>query len=48
MAGTEEHERSGILGHANITTTSRYLASQPLRLEQAAAKPEGITFSGLA
>jgi hypothetical protein len=28
------------LGHANITTTSRYLASTPLRLEQALAKLE--------
>ena len=28
------------LGHANITTTSRYLASTPLRLEKALANLE--------
>ena len=36
----ELHDVQAFLGHANITTTSRYLRSTPLRLEQALARLE--------
>ncbi len=39
-SGASDHDVRDFLGHANITTTSRYLASTPLRLEQALAKLE--------
>ena len=39
-SGASDHDVQDFLGHANITTTSRYLASTPLRLEQALAKLE--------
>ena len=35
------HDVKDFLGHANITTTSRYLASSPVRLERALARMEG-------
>jgi integrase len=34
------HDVRDFLGHANITTTSRYLASSPVRLEKALARLE--------
>ena len=34
------HDVRDFLGHANITTTSRYLQSAPIRLEQALARLE--------
>lgn len=40
-SGAEQHDVRDFLGHANITTTSRYLASAPVRLEQALARMEG-------
>lgn len=40
-SGAEQHDVRDFLGHANITTTSRYLASTPVRLEQALARMEG-------
>lgn len=40
-SGAQHHDVRDFLGHANITTTSRYLASTPLRLEQALARMEG-------
>ena len=39
-SGASDHDVRDFLGHANITTTSRYLASTPLRLEQALANLE--------
>ena len=39
-SGAEQHDVRDFLGHANITTTSRYLASTPVRLEQALARME--------
>ena len=39
-SGASVHDVRDFLGHANITTTSRYLASTPLRLEQALANLE--------
>ena len=39
-SGASDHDVWDFLGHANITTTSRYLASTPLRLEQALANLE--------
>ena len=40
-SGASEHDVRDFLGHANITTTSRYLKSTPLRLEKALAHMEG-------
>ena len=40
-SGASDHDVRDFLGHANITTTSRYLAGTPLRLEQALANLEG-------
>ena len=45
-SGASDHDVRDFLGHANITTTSRYLASTPLRLEQALAKLEAGIQSG--
>ena len=42
-SGASDHDVRDFLGHANITTTSRYLASTPLRLEQALANLEART-----
>ena len=39
-SGASDHDVRDFLGHANITTTSRYLASTPLGLEQALANLE--------
>ena len=39
-SGSSEHDVRDFLGHANITTTSRYLASTPGRLERALANLE--------
>jgi integrase len=39
-SGASEHDVRDFLGHANITTTSRYLKSTPLRLEKALANME--------
>ena len=39
-SGASDHDVRDFLGHANITTTSRYLASTPLRLEKALANLE--------
>ena len=39
-SGGSDHDVRDFLGHAKITTTSRYLASTPLRLEQALANLE--------
>jgi hypothetical protein len=35
VAGAALHDVQAFLGHANITRTSRYLQSAPVRLEQA-------------
>jgi len=40
-SGAQQHDVRDFLGHANITTTSRYLASTPVRLEQALARMDG-------
>jgi integrase len=40
-SGAQHHDVRDFLGHANITTTSRYLASTPVRLERALARMEG-------
>jgi integrase len=40
-SGASEHDVRDFLGHANITTTSRYLKSTPLRLEKVLANMEG-------
>ena len=45
-SGASDHDVRDFLGHANITTTSRYLASTPLRLEQALANLEFCSGSG--
>ena len=42
-SGASDHDVRDFLGHANITTTSRYLASTPLRLEQALANLEAVS-----
>lgn len=39
-SGADQHDVRDFLGHANITTTSRYLRSTPLRLERALATLE--------
>jgi integrase len=39
------HDVRDFLGHANITTTSRYLASSPVRLARALARLEGPSTS---
>ena len=39
-SGADPHDVREFLGHANISTTSRYLASTPLRLEKALARME--------
>ena len=39
-SGASDHDVRDFLGHANITTTSRYLASTPPRLEQTLANME--------
>jgi integrase len=39
-SGAEQHDVRDFLGHANITTTSRYLASTPVRLARALARME--------
>jgi site-specific recombinase XerC len=39
-SGAALHDVQAFLGHANITTTSRYLQSAPVRLEQALARME--------
>ena len=39
-SGASEHDVRDFLGHANITTTSRYLQSSALRLERALAHME--------
>jgi integrase len=41
-SGAALHDVQAFLGHANITTTSRYLQSAPLRLEQALARMEQL------
>lgn len=40
-SGAEMHDVRDFLGHANITTTSRYVQSTPLRLERVLAAMEG-------
>jgi integrase len=47
-SGASEHDVRAFLGHANITTTSRYLESTPLRLEKALANLEGSIRTPLA
>lgn len=42
------HDVRDFLGHANITTTSRYLQSTPTRLERALARLEKDTAGGFA
>ena len=37
------HDVRDFLGHANITTTSRYLRSTPVRLAQALERTEAAT-----
>jgi integrase len=37
-SGSDQHDVKEFLGHASITTTSRYLASSALRLERALAR----------
>jgi integrase len=39
-SGASQHDVKDFLGHANITTTSRYLKSTPLRLEKALERME--------
>ena len=39
-SGASDHDVRDFLGHANISTTSRYLGSTPLRLERALADLE--------
>jgi integrase len=39
-SGADQHDVRDFLGHANITTTSRYLRSTPKRLESALARME--------
>ncbi len=40
-SGADQHDVRDFLGHANITTTSRYLATPPVRLERALSRMEG-------
>ena len=40
-SGAEMHDVRDFLGHANITTTSRYVQSTPLRLERVLNQREG-------
>jgi integrase len=47
-SGAEQHDVRDFLGHANITTTSRYLASTPIRLERALARMEDALRTGFA
>ncbi len=47
-SGAEQHDVRDFLGHANITTTSRYLASTPVRLERALARMEDAISTPLA
>jgi integrase len=44
-SGADLHDVRDFLGHAAITTTSRYLQSTPLRLERALARLEGAGFA---
>ena len=46
-SGAADHDVQKFLGHANITTTSRYLSSTPLRLERAMAALEAGFAHGL-
>lgn len=39
-SGASEHDVAAFLGHANITTTSRHLATTPVRLEKALQRLE--------
>ena len=41
-SGAALHDVQAFLGHANITTTSRYLQSAPVRLEQALSRMEAV------
>jgi len=41
-SGAESHDVRDFPGHANITTTSRYVASTPVRLARALARMEGV------
>ncbi len=47
-SGAESHDVRDFLGHANITTTSRYLASTPVRLARALARMEGAIRTPMA
>jgi hypothetical protein len=40
------HDVREFLGHANISTTSRYLQSTPTRLEQVMARFDAVTKAG--
>ena len=42
-SGADLHDVRDFLGHANITTTSRYVQSTPLRLERVPNRMEGGT-----
>lgn len=44
-SGAALHDVQAFLGHANITTTSRYLQSAPVRLEQALTRMEAVGFA---
>ena len=46
-SGAAEHDVRDFLGHSNITVTSRYLKSTPLRLEKALAAMEAQTAAPL-
>ena len=46
-SGADLHDVSLFLGHANITTTSRYLQSTPLRLADALARMENFCPHGV-
>jgi integrase len=41
-SGADLHDVRDFLGHANITTTSRYVQSTPLRLERVLNRMEGV------
>lgn len=45
-SGAALHDVQAFLGHANITTTSRYLQSAPVRLERALARMERLAGFG--